>query len=94
MESLIIPVARVRDTLTQRKVRVAPRTTGSRKALTLYVCGVTPYDSGHMGHAFTFSMFDVLVRLLESGGTRVRYCNTYQCLRLNGGDGWALTFRR
>jgi L-cysteine:1D-myo-inositol 2-amino-2-deoxy-alpha-D-glucopyranoside ligase len=41
--------------------------------LTLYVCGVTPYDSGHMGHAFTFSMFDVLVRYLESGGTRVRY---------------------
>jgi L-cysteine:1D-myo-inositol 2-amino-2-deoxy-alpha-D-glucopyranoside ligase len=26
-----------------------------------------------MGHAFTFSMFDVLVRFLESGGTRVRY---------------------
>jgi len=41
--------------------------------MTLYVCGVTPYDSGHMGHAFTFSMFDVLVRFLESGGTRVRY---------------------
>ena len=34
---------------------------------------MTPYDSGHMGHAFTFSMFDVLVRFLESGGTRVRY---------------------
>ncbi|HKW71845.1 MAG TPA: class I tRNA ligase family protein [Candidatus Dormibacteraeota bacterium] len=41
--------------------------------MTLYVCGVTPYDSGHMGHAFTFSMFDVLVRFLESGGTRVKY---------------------
>ena len=41
--------------------------------MTLYVCGVTPYDSGHMGHAFTFSMFDVLVRFLESGGTKVRY---------------------
>ena len=41
--------------------------------LTLYVCGVTPYDSGHMGHAFTFSMFDVLVRFVESGGVRVRY---------------------
>jgi L-cysteine:1D-myo-inositol 2-amino-2-deoxy-alpha-D-glucopyranoside ligase len=41
--------------------------------LTLYVCGITPYDSGHMGHAFTFLMFDVLVRFLESEGTRVRY---------------------
>ena len=44
-----------------------------RKRLTLYVCGVTPYDSGHMGHAFTFSMFDVLVRFLESNGVRVKY---------------------
>jgi L-cysteine:1D-myo-inositol 2-amino-2-deoxy-alpha-D-glucopyranoside ligase len=39
----------------------------------MYVCGVTPYDSGHMGHAFTFSMFDVLVRFLESHGRRVKY---------------------
>lgn len=37
------------------------------------MCGVTPYDSGHMGHAFTFSMFDVLVRFLESQGQRVKY---------------------
>ena len=39
----------------------------------MYVCGVTPYDSGHMGHAFTFLIFDVLVRYIESTGTRVRY---------------------
>jgi L-cysteine:1D-myo-inositol 2-amino-2-deoxy-alpha-D-glucopyranoside ligase len=39
----------------------------------MYVCGVTPYDSGHMGHAFTFSMFDVVVRFLESNRVRVRY---------------------
>ncbi len=44
-----------------------------RRPLTLYVCGVTPYDSGHMGHAFTFSIFDVLVRFLEAGGQRVKY---------------------
>ena len=60
--------------MTERKVRIAPRTKEEgRKPLTLYVCGVTPYDSGHMGHAFTFSMFDVLVRFVESGGLRVRY---------------------
>ncbi|MBV9327890.1 MAG: cysteine--tRNA ligase [Chloroflexi bacterium] len=28
----------------------------------LYVCGVTPYDTTHLGHAFTFVQFDVLVR--------------------------------
>ena len=64
---------RVRDTLTERKVRLTPRATRGKPTLTLYVCGVTPYDSGHMGHAFTFSMFDVLVRFVESGGVRVRY---------------------
>jgi L-cysteine:1D-myo-inositol 2-amino-2-deoxy-alpha-D-glucopyranoside ligase len=60
---------RVHDTLTERRIRFEP----AQKPLTLYVCGVTPYDSGHMGHAFTFSMFDVLVRFLESNGVRVKY---------------------
>ncbi len=64
---------RVHDTLTQRKVSLAPENVGGRSVLTLYVCGVTPYDSGHMGHAFTFSMFDVLVRYAESKGVRMRY---------------------
>ena len=43
------------------------------RPLTLYVCGVTPYDTTHIGHAHTFLIFDVLVRLLEARGTRVRY---------------------
>ena len=60
---------RVHDTLSRRAGRFAP----ARRPLTLYVCGVTPYDSGHMGHAFTFSIFDVLVRFLESQGQRVKY---------------------
>src|SRR6267143_4574561 len=64
---------RVHDTLTQRKVRVAPKARTSTKPITIYVCGVTPYDSGHMGHAFTFSIFDVLIRFLESSRIRVRY---------------------
>jgi L-cysteine:1D-myo-inositol 2-amino-2-deoxy-alpha-D-glucopyranoside ligase len=64
---------RVHDTLTQRKVRIAPKAGTSRKPITIYVCGVTPYDSGHMGHAFTFSIFDVLIRFLESSRLKVRY---------------------
>ena len=39
----------------------------------MYVCGVTPYDTTHLGHARTFLIFDVLARLLEAGGGRVRY---------------------
>jgi L-cysteine:1D-myo-inositol 2-amino-2-deoxy-alpha-D-glucopyranoside ligase len=31
----------------------------------LYVCGVTPYDTTHLGHAFTFVHFDTLVRSLR-----------------------------
>ncbi|HEX4744189.1 MAG TPA: cysteine--tRNA ligase [Candidatus Limnocylindria bacterium] len=44
-----------------------------RDELTLYVCGVTPYDTTHLGHARTFLAFDVLVRLLELQGRAVRY---------------------
>lgn len=39
----------------------------------LYVCGVTPYDTGHLGHAFTYLSFDVLHRYLEYRGWDVRY---------------------
>src|SRR5207302_3260079 len=42
-------------------------------ALTMYVCGVTPYDTTHLGHARTFVVFDVLTRLLDTRGSRVRY---------------------
>ena len=31
----------------------------------MYVCGVTPYDTTHLGHAFTYVCFDVLERYLE-----------------------------
>jgi L-cysteine:1D-myo-inositol 2-amino-2-deoxy-alpha-D-glucopyranoside ligase len=41
--------------------------------VTLYVCGVTPYDTTHLGHAFTFGAFDVLIRYLRYLGNRVRY---------------------
>ena len=42
--------------------------------VTLYVCGITPYDASHLGHAFTYSAFDTLVRFLHSRGHQVAYC--------------------
>lgn len=39
----------------------------------LYVCGVTPYDTTHAGHAFTFLTYDVLVRFLRDQGVDVTY---------------------
>lgn len=39
----------------------------------LYVCGITPYDTTHLGHAFTYTAADILVRYLEFKGYQVRY---------------------
>jgi L-cysteine:1D-myo-inositol 2-amino-2-deoxy-alpha-D-glucopyranoside ligase len=39
----------------------------------VYVCGITPYDTTHLGHAFTYTVFDVLVRALRAAGHPVRY---------------------
>jgi L-cysteine:1D-myo-inositol 2-amino-2-deoxy-alpha-D-glucopyranoside ligase len=50
----------------------APLELGER--VTLYVCGITPYDAAHIGHAFTYSAFDALVRFLRARGHRVEYC--------------------
>ncbi len=43
------------------------------EAISLYVCGVTPYDTTHMGHAFTYVVFDMLVRALRRTGWAVTY---------------------
>jgi DNA-binding CsgD family transcriptional regulator len=37
------------------------------------VCGITPCDTTHLSHAFTYTVADVLVRHLESQGLTVRY---------------------
>jgi cysteinyl-tRNA synthetase len=39
----------------------------------IYVCGVTPYDTTHLGHAFTYVSFDALIRYLEYSGYTVKY---------------------
>jgi L-cysteine:1D-myo-inositol 2-amino-2-deoxy-alpha-D-glucopyranoside ligase len=39
----------------------------------LYVCGVTPYDTTHIGHALAFLTFDILVRLMRHKGWTVTY---------------------
>ena len=55
-----------------RRRAVAPVRARGRE-LTMYVCGVTPYDTTHLGHARTFLTFDVIARLLEATGHPVRY---------------------
>ena len=46
--------------------------TGTETA-TLYVCGITPYDSTHLGHANTYLAFDLLVRAWRDAGREVNY---------------------
>lgn len=39
----------------------------------LYVCGITPYDSTHLGHAATYLTFDLVHRMLLDQGLQVHY---------------------
>jgi len=47
--------------------------TGSGDASRLYVCGITPYDATHLGHAATYLAFDLLVRAWRDAGHAVDY---------------------
>ena len=40
--------------------------------VTLYSCGITPYDAAHLGHAFVYLTFDVLQRRLRDAGLETR----------------------
>src|SRR5690606_22659764 len=48
----------------------ATRGSGTR---TMYVCGITPYDATHLGHAATMITFDLINRAWRDAGHRVRY---------------------
>ena len=47
--------------------------TASAPAVSLYVCGITPYDATHVGHAATYIAYDILVRLWLDAGINVTY---------------------
>jgi L-cysteine:1D-myo-inositol 2-amino-2-deoxy-alpha-D-glucopyranoside ligase len=58
------------NTLTGKKERFAP---ADNQTVRMYVCGITPYDTTHMGHAMTYLTFDVINRLCQHQGWRVKY---------------------
>jgi len=43
----------------------------------MYVCGVTPYDSCHIGHAMSYIIFDVVRRYLKFKGYAVKYVQNF-----------------
>jgi L-cysteine:1D-myo-inositol 2-amino-2-deoxy-alpha-D-glucopyranoside ligase len=58
------------NTLTQSLEEFVPL---EENTVRIYVCGVTPYDTTHLGHAFTYASFDSLMRYLEFLGYTVNY---------------------
>ena len=63
------PPVEVHDTQSGERRVVGPKSGTAR----LYVCGITPYDATHMGHANTYVSFDLLYRVWRDQGLAVHY---------------------
>ncbi len=68
------------------KMKLSNTLTGSKSSLKLvhdksaigiYVCGVTPYDSAHVGHAMSLMVYDVLIRYLRWRDYEVNFVSNY-----------------
>ncbi|WP_281880502.1 cysteine--1-D-myo-inosityl 2-amino-2-deoxy-alpha-D-glucopyranoside ligase [Nocardia sputorum] len=62
------PPLRLYDTADRQVRPVTPGATA-----TMYVCGITPYDATHLGHAATYLTFDLVNRLWRDAGHDVHY---------------------
>jgi cysteinyl-tRNA synthetase len=65
---------RVYNTMTRAKEEFVPLRPGE---VGMYVCGVTPYDYSHIGHARSAVAFDVIRRWMEFKGLRVTTVRNY-----------------
>ncbi len=64
----------VYNTLTHQKEEFKPL---KDKVVNMYVCGVTPYDEVHLGHARCYVAFDVIRRYLEYSDYTVNYVQNF-----------------
>jgi L-cysteine:1D-myo-inositol 2-amino-2-deoxy-alpha-D-glucopyranoside ligase len=62
------PVLKVHDTARGEVVATSPGPTAR-----MYVCGITPYDATHLGHAATYLAFDLVNRVWRDAGHAVHY---------------------
>jgi len=62
------PPLTLSDTASATKQQVA-----SKPVYRMYVCGITPYDATHLGHAATYLTFDLINRYLRMLGSEVQY---------------------
>src|SRR3954470_1373064 len=65
------PEVALHDTASGTLTPVVPEDAG--RGATLYVCGITPYDATHIGHAATYVGFDLLNRAWRNAGHPVLY---------------------
>ena len=61
------------NTMSRRLEEFAP----SGDEVKIYVCGITPYDRAHLGHAMSYIIFDIVRRYLEFHGFKVKHVQNY-----------------
>ncbi|MCL5110988.1 MAG: class I tRNA ligase family protein, partial [Chloroflexi bacterium] len=64
---------RIYDTLSGQRGEFKP----AGDEVRMYVCGITPYDTAHVGHAMSYLNFDAVRRYLEFKGYRVRHVQNF-----------------
>jgi L-cysteine:1D-myo-inositol 2-amino-2-deoxy-alpha-D-glucopyranoside ligase len=64
----VLPPLVLADTATNEK-KALPK----KSVYRMYVCGITPYDATHLGHAATYLTFDLMNRYLRATGAEVLY---------------------
>lgn len=64
----VAPAPNIYDSASETK-----QTLAVDREVKVYVCGITPYDATHMGHAATYVAFDTLIRLWRAAGAEVIY---------------------
>lgn len=69
------------DSLSRKKKEFIPLT---KDCVKIYVCGITPNNATHLGHAFTYVSFDALNRFLSYKGMQIQYVQN--ATDINDGD--------
>jgi L-cysteine:1D-myo-inositol 2-amino-2-deoxy-alpha-D-glucopyranoside ligase len=64
----VVPQLSLHDTATSVLKPLA-----KKKTYRMYVCGITPYDATHLGHANTYLAFDLVSRYLRATGAQVKF---------------------
>jgi cysteinyl-tRNA synthetase len=65
---------KVHNTLSNKKEEFKPQ---KENFVSMYVCGVTPYDEVHLGHARAYVVFDIIKRHLLKRGYKVKHIQNF-----------------